>query len=87
MARVLPAIEEIAGLLRPFAGSSLWWVLRAGRSIIGLALRSSFDTTHDVLLTVYRRRFSNQIEATDTTTIRIRFWFDERRVGYTNASD
>lgn len=33
------------------------------------ALCSSSDTTHDALLTLYRARFSYQIEATDTASI------------------
>ena len=33
------------------------------------ALCSGSDATHDALLTLYRNRFSQQIEATDTETI------------------
>jgi nicotinamidase-related amidase len=32
-------------------------------------LCSSSDTTHDALLTLYRRRFSEQIETADAATI------------------
>jgi nicotinamidase-related amidase len=37
------------------------------------ALCSSSDTTHDALLTLYRQRFSQQIEAADAETI-LRAW-------------
>lgn len=33
------------------------------------ALCSSSDTTHDALLTLYRQRFAQQIEAADADTI------------------